>query len=84
MRLKKIIIAVISIFFIFPLFAETTYKIDYYGVSTEVLDKNLATMTSDLYYTQLCEIQNFQITDMREKGIDISASDKSVFNDGKL
>lgn len=64
------------------LFAESVYEIDFYGVSSTDLDKNMAEMTSDLYYAQLCEIKNFEVTDKRgeTKGI----PEKETLSDTKL
>lgn len=46
-------------------FAQSNIKIDYFGVISSEIDENMYKMTSDLYYTQLCEIQNFSVTDKR-------------------
>ena len=46
------------------LFAQN-YKIDYYGIVSTQIDSNMSKMTSDLYYTQLSEISNFNVTDKR-------------------
>lgn len=55
--------------------------IDYYGIASEQLDSNIAKMTSDLYYTQLSEIQNFSINDKRNSEASIS---KDKFSDGSI
>lgn len=41
------------------------YNIDYYGIVSTEIDSNMAKMTSDLYYTQLSEINNFSVSDKR-------------------
>lgn len=41
------------------------YDIDYYGIVSTEIDSNMSKMTSDLYYTQLSEIDNFSTTDKR-------------------
>lgn len=46
-------------------FGQSNIKIDYFGVISSEIDENMYKMTSDLYYTQLCEIQNFTVTDKR-------------------
>lgn len=45
------------------------YNIDYYGIVSTDLDANMAKMTSDLYFTQLSEINNFKVTDKRDSPI---------------
>ncbi len=63
--MKKGMVFATFMIFLASLFAETNYYIDYYGVSSKDLDKNMADMTSDLYFTQLCEIKNFSVSDKR-------------------
>ncbi len=41
------------------------YSIRYYGIESPSLDGNMIRLTGDLYYTQLCEIGNLSVTDMR-------------------
>lgn len=60
----------LSIFIIFlfvktNLISQQTLTIDYYGVICDEIDENMSKMTSDLYYSQLCEINNFNILDKR-------------------
>lgn len=50
---------------IFTLSAQSSYNIDYFGIVSNQLDANMAKMTSDLYFTQLSEISNFNLTDKR-------------------
>ena len=45
--------------------AQSVIKIDYWGVVASEVDANMYKMTSDLYYTQLCEIPLFSVTDKR-------------------
>lgn len=47
-------------------FAQSILKIDYFGVISSEIDENMYKLTSDLYYTQLCEINNFSVTDKRK------------------
>ena len=42
-----------------------SYSIDYYGIVSNEIDSNMSKMTSDLYYTQLSEINNFSVEDKR-------------------
>lgn len=46
-------------------FAQSILKIDYFGVISSEIDENMYKLTSDLYYTQLCEINNFSVVDKR-------------------
>ena len=59
------------------LFAEERYSIDYYGIVATEIDSNMSKMTSDLYYTQLCEINNFVINDKRVESSMKAAPDKA-------
>ena len=58
-------------------FAEERYSIDYYGIVATEIDSNMSKMTSDLYYTQLCEINNFVINDKRVESSMKTAPDKA-------
>lgn len=40
-------------------------EINYFGIQATNLESNMAKMISDLYYTQLCELQNYIIIDKR-------------------
>lgn len=46
-------------------YAQSILKIDYFGVISSEIDENMYKLTSDLYYTQLCEINNFSVVDKR-------------------
>lgn len=50
------------------LWAQTQKKlnIDYYGIVSKEIDSNMSKMTSDLYFTQLCEINNLTVFDKRQ------------------
>ena len=48
-----------------PLFSQSKYSIDYYGIVADGVDDNMSKMTSDLYYTQLCEINSYTVQDKR-------------------
>lgn len=59
------IVLLFSFFSTIPVFAEDQYLIDYYGIVSTEIDLNMSKMTSDLYYTQLCDINEFLVNDMR-------------------
>lgn len=59
---------IFSLFFATNLFGQTSdqiIEINYYGIEASNLESNMAKMISDLYYTQLCELQNYTILDKR-------------------
>ena len=75
---KILIVSVlVSLFTASYLSAENSYKIDYYGIVATEIDANMSKMTSDLYYTQLCEINNFTINDKRIESSMPKAPDKA-------
>jgi len=77
---KGILIAAIFIS-LTTLFAADLYNIDYYGVFSEDLDESMVVMTSDLYWSQLTGIQNFEVEDQRKTAFDINdASTLSKYN----
>lgn len=80
--MKKIMVLFTFLVFLTPLFSDAPYEIDFYGVTSADLDKNMADMTSDLYYTQLCEIKNFEVTDKRN--FFTSIPDKDLLSENKL
>lgn len=61
-----------------------SYNIDYYGIVSTEIDANMSKMTSDLYYTQLSEINNFSVADKRLSPSLSERPDPSLFSDGKL
>ena len=65
-------------------FAEERYSIDYYGIVATEIDSNMSKMTSDLYYTQLCEINNFVINDKRVESSMKTAPDKASLSTENL
>ena len=83
--IKKIVtLAVLFFFVFFPAFSQSKYSIDYFGIVAAGIDDNMSKMTSDLYYTQLCEINGYTINDKR---IGIRMADTpqtSEFEDGKI
>ena len=83
--IKKIVtLAVLFFFVFFPVFSQGKYSIDYFGIVAPGIDDNMSKMTSDLYYTQLCEINGYTINDKR---IGIRMADTpqtSEFEDGKI
>lgn len=84
--MKKGFIFLTFIFFLnlCCLFGESNWSIDFYGVSSEDLDKNMAEMTSDLYYTQLCEIKNFSVSDKRDAIPNNTIPEKDLFSNSNL
>lgn len=61
-----------------------SYSIDYYGIVSTEIDANMSKMTSDLYYTQLSEINNFTVTDKRSSPSLSERPDASDFSEGRL
>ena len=67
-----------------PAFSQSKYYIDYFGIVAAGVDDNMSKMTSDLYYTQLCEINGYTVNDKRI-GIRMSSTPQdSDFEDGKI
>ena len=64
--------------------AAQSYSIDYYGIVSTEIDANMSKMTSDLYYTQLSEINNFTVTDKRSSPSLSERPDSSDFSEGRL
>ncbi|MBQ8679550.1 MAG: hypothetical protein IJ530_07285 [Treponema sp.] len=83
-KLRKIIFSII-LFFIPSVIFSQVYKIDYYGIVSTQIDSNMSKMTSDLYYTQLTEINNFSVEDKRN-GSTVSSQEPAAesFSEGKL
>ena len=76
----------ISLFLIIPalqLYAQS-YGIDYYGIVSTEIDSNMSKMTSDLYYTQLSEINNFSVEDKRTTPSLSERPDAEVFSSNSL
>ena len=67
LKKRRLLLKIIfSLFFTTSLFCQTTkevFEINYYGIEAANLESNMAKMISDLYYTQLCELQNYTIID---------------------
>ena len=82
--MKKCLIVLTFLLFLNILSAENIWYIDYYGVSSKDLDKNMAEMTSDLYYTQLCEIKNFSVNDKRGIIPDNTIPEQSILSETNL
>lgn len=61
-----------------------SYSIDYYGIVSTEIDANMSKMTSDLYYTQLSEINNFSVSDKRTAPSLSERPDASEFSEGRL
>ena len=84
--MKNIFKLKIHIFLFLFLTAEIfaqNYNIDYYGIVATNIDSNMAKMTSDLYFTQLSEIQNFTVNDKRTAQISLTI-DKTQFSEQNL
>ena len=60
------------------------YYIHYYGIVSNNLDSNMAKMTSDLYFTQLSEINNFSVEDKRESPLLEKIPDIETFSENSL
>ena len=80
---KKSVIISIILFITTALNAQS-YNIDYYGIVSTEIDANMSKMTSDLYYTQLSEINNFSVSDRRSSPSLSERPDATNFSDGKL
>lgn len=82
--LKKSTIFSLFFFIVSVICSAQSYDIDYYGIVSNEIDANMSKMTSDLYYTQLSEISNFSVSDMRTSPSLENRPDSSTFSDGKL
>lgn len=80
---KSVLISIILFIFSAGLSAQS-YFIDYYGIVSSEIDENMSKMTSDLYYTQLNEINNFTVTDKRITPSLKDRPDISVFSEKSL
>ena len=60
------------------------FNIDYYGIVSTDIDTNMSKMTSDLYFTQLSEIQNFNTDDKRTEICMSKEPEHALFNQDKL
>lgn len=58
--------------------------INYFGVLSTDLDSNMSKMTSDLYYTQLCELTNITVNDCRNEASSITSEDQLTLSDENL
>ena len=81
---RKSVIITIILFLINAAAGAQSYNIDYYGIVSTEIDANMSKMTSDLYYTQLSEINNFTVSDKRSSPSLTERPDTSEFTDGKL
>lgn len=61
-----------------------SYNIDFYGIVSQDIDINMAKMTSDLYYTQLSEINTFSVSDKRKDDLLSEFPNKDTFDSTKL
>lgn len=82
---KKIIFLLFfSFIYIFNSYSQAQYNIDYYGIVSTEIDQNMSKMTSDLYYTQLCEINNFTVNDKRVSNSIENAPESSELSSDNL
>lgn len=82
--LKKSVLTSIILFIFSAGLSAQSYFIDYYGIVSTEIDENMSKMTSDLYYTQLTEINNFTITDKRTSPNLKNRPDISAFSESAL
>lgn len=82
--LKKSFIISALLFFSIMSISAQSYSIDYYGIVSTEIDANMSKMTSDLYYTQLSEINNFSVADKRSAPSLNERPDASIFSDDRL
>ena len=80
---KSVLISIILFIFSASLTAQN-YTIDYYGIVSTEIDENMSKMTSDLYYTQLTEINNFTVSDKRTTPSLKNRPDISAFSETAL
>ena len=79
---KKILVS--AFLFIFSSAFAQKYSIDYFGIVASGVDDNMSKMTSDLYYTQLCEINSYTVQDKRT-GIKMEQTPGTdSFEEGKI
>ena len=81
---KKSLFISIILFFFNAVITAQSYSIDYYGIASTEIDANMSKMTSDLYYTQLSEINNFTVTDKRSSPSLSERPDAAAFSEGRL
>ena len=80
---KKSVLLVVFFLTFSSLFAQK-YSIDYFGIVASGVDDNMSKMTSDLYYTQLCEINSYIVEDKRN-GVRMDHSPQTDdFEEGKI
>lgn len=81
---KKSTFLSILLFFFSAILSAQNYNIDYYGIVSSEIDSNMSKMTSDLYYTQLSEINNFSVEDKRTTPCLIERPDSQDFSESSL
>lgn len=82
--MKNFIALFLAVFISLPLYSQAKYSIDYYGIVADEVDDNMSKMTSDLYYTQLCEINTYTVEDKRTDIRMQSVPKTESFSDGKI
>ncbi len=81
---KKSVALSSLLFLLTAVISAQNYSIDYYGIVSTEIDANMSKMTSDLYFTQLSEINNFTVSDKRTSPSLSERPDPSEFSDGNL
>ena len=81
--IKKSVLLIVLFLAFSTAFAQK-YSIDYFGIVASGVDDNMSKMTSDLYYTQLCEINSYTVQDKRN-GVRMEHSPQTdEFEEGKI
>lgn len=79
---KSFTIIIFSFFFSFVLSAQASANsnqiINYYGILASDLDSNMSKMTSDLYFTQLCEISTLSVNDYRSSNSENNLDENNI------
>ena len=84
MNLKLFLAVCVMTIFCTNAFSQQKYSIDYYGIIADEVDDNMSKMTSDLYYSQLCEINSYTVSDKRTSIKMTEVPSTSSFADNKL
>lgn len=81
---KKILCLIFLCFLSTTVFCQERISIDYYGIIADNVDDNMSKMASDLYYSQLCEINNYSVSDKRSATKMTSIPDNSIFSQNRF
>lgn len=63
--LRKNVIFLTSIFFLFPVFSQNAKVIDFLGIASTDIEKNMLEMSENLFFAQLAEVQGISVVDKR-------------------